>query len=254
MIRALFISDIHISSPQDAKYALFLRVLERCEQIQPMHLFLVGDIFDLWILNRHYFIERYAEAAERLRTLCKLGVKVHYFEGNHDLDLKLYWQHEVGVDVQEEAAFFEIEGRVFRVEHGDQMDLTDQGYLFLRWLLRTPFLKFLCRYLPNKIVAWIGERASRASRDYTSHVKTTTEDRARSLIVDHSRRVFSQKEFQVLVCGHVHTIEDREVVIDEKKVRLINLGTWLKDPRMAVFADSENGYQINLQSVHEWLA
>lgn len=234
MIRALFVSDIHITSSDDPKYATFLGFLDRCAQLKPRHLFLLGDIFDLWISDRRYFVSQYGEAVKRLLHLKDQGTEIHYFEGNHDLDLKLYWQHHLGFDVQEEAAYFDLNGQIFRVEHGDQMDPEDQGYLFLRWLLRTPILRFLCRNLPDRVVEWIGRRASSVSRNYTSHIKTTTGDKTKSMIYAHACEAHRRREFDVLVAGHVHLLEDREIAEGGPRFRAINLGSWFETPHVLV--------------------
>jgi UDP-2,3-diacylglucosamine hydrolase len=225
--RALFVSDIHISSSSDPKYALFLSFLDDCLNTKPQFLFLVGDIFDLWIADRAYFVARYSEAAARLKALVAAGVAVHYFEGNHDLDLEVYWRYVVGLEVHEQAAYFDLDGRVLRVEHGDQMDPEDRGYLFLRWFLRTPVLRFLGRHLPNSLVAWIGERASRTSRDYTSNVKTTSDERSRRKMREHGERVWIERHFDYLVSGHTHVREEARL---RGGAEIFNLGTWLKEP------------------------
>lgn len=246
MIRALFVSDIHISSSADPKCGLFLKFLDRCAQLKPERLFLVGDIFDLWISDRSYFLTTYAEIVEKIKILKNLGVQIHYFEGNHDLDLKVFWEKQVGIQVHEEATYFELGARIFRVEHGDQMDPEDGGYLFLRWLLRTPILRALERYLPNPVVAWIGQRASHASRDYTTHSKTISPEQIRSKIQVHAGLVHAQRPFDVLVSGHVHVDEDREYSFGDARVRSVNLGTWLSSPRVLVLDQEQNLELLNL--------
>lgn len=230
MKRALFVSDIHIQSPQDPKYGLFLRFLDHLIAHPPGHLFLLGDIFDLWIADRPYFTQRYEAAAEKIRGLRARGTEVHYFEGNHDLDLRLYWQHKIGVDVQDSAAFYQIGALKVRVEHGDQMDPDDRGYLFLRWFLRTPFMRWMGRILPNALVRWIGEKASHASRDYTSRIKTTSDQRSVEVIRKHARTVYAENPFDVFVSGHVHVLEDSIQEAGGARFRCFNLGTWLKEP------------------------
>jgi UDP-2,3-diacylglucosamine hydrolase len=227
---ALFVSDIHIASAQDPKFDLFLRFLDHCRETQPKHLFLVGDIFDLWISNRQYFIDTYADIIAKIRNLTSSGTTVHYFEGNHDLDLEVFWQKQLGVRVYSGPKYFMLSGRKVRVEHGDQMDPEDRGYRFLRWLLRTSALKAAGRGLPNALVRRIGERASRASRDYTSNIKVSNDDQAKAKILRHAREVHSVEPFDVLVTGHVHVVEDSEVEFETARVRLLNLGTWLKEP------------------------
>ena len=249
MSRALFVSDIHIASSTDPKADLFLRFLDACIRTKVSELFLVGDIFDLWIADRSYFTREYAEIIVKIRQLIHSGVKVHYFEGNHDLDLRVFWQHVVGVDVYSEAAFFTINGLRVRVEHGDQMDPDDRGYLFLRWLLRTAPMIALGRLLPNFLVGWIGRRASLSSRDYTSFVKSVTDEQVREKIRRHAGQVYSLNPFDILVSGHVHVAEDSSESLGGRQVRCINMGTWLKKPILLEISESS----VELKSVAEFL-
>lgn len=248
MQKALFVSDIHIRSADDPKHELFCEFLDACLAKPPAHLFLVGDIFDLWIADRRYFVKRFPAVIQKIQRL-KATTQVHYFEGNHDLDLKLFWQHKLGVDVRDQAAYYTIDGKTLRVEHGDQMDPEDKGYLFLRWLLRTPVMRALGRNLPDGLVRLIGERASRASRDYTSNVKTTSEDRSIEKTRDHARRAFAEKPFDLFVSGHLHVIEDSWQEVGGKRFRCFNLGTWLKTP----FVLEVEGERIGLKRVDDFL-
>jgi UDP-2,3-diacylglucosamine hydrolase len=243
--RSLFVSDIHISSKEDPKYKLFSEFLDHCATIQLDHLFLVGDIFDLWVADRSYFVENFHGIPERLTRLKGMGVEIHYFEGNHDLDLKLYWQEQLGFDVHENAAYFKLGPLQTRVEHGDQMDPEDKGYLFLRWFLRTPPLKSLGRNLPNQMVKWIGTRASHASRDYTTNVKSATDDQSREKVRKHAAQAYQERPFDLFVSGHLHVREDSQ----QDHFRCINLGTWLKEPLVL----DVSGADIQLRKVADFL-
>lgn len=249
MKRALFISDLHVNTPDDERAQLLSRLLAHALSNKPDALFLVGDIFDLWIADRPYFVARFATLIEQIRKLVAAGVQVHYFEGNHDLDLEIFWRRELGVHVHTHAEYFDIGGRQVRVEHGDQMDPTDRGYLFLRWFLRTPVLRLLGRVLPNGIVRRIGERASRASREYTSHVKTSSYDRALATIRTHAQQACRERPFDVFVSGHVHEREDSVQTCDGHSFRCLNLGTWLKEPLVLVLDDA----RADLIRVDEYL-
>lgn len=247
--RAFFVSDIHIQSPADEKCILFRRFLDACVNLKPNFLFLVGDIFDLWVADRDYFVSTYADVIESIRRLKSLGTEIYYFEGNHDLDLKLFWQEQLEVKVFENPAYFDLQGRTVRVEHGDQMDPDDKGYLFLRWLLRTPPGRGLGRHLPDPAVKWVGEKASHASRDYTSSVKTVTPAQVKDRFLSHIGRAYSDKAFDVLVAGHVHVADDVTVIRDEKTIRAFNLGTWIKEPLVLDLSETE----MRLRKVTELL-
>lgn len=224
---AVFVSDLHIRGSQDPKCTRFERFLDRLMLEKPEHLFLVGDIFDLWVADRAYFLDTYSTVIERLRALISAGIQVHYFEGNHDLDLEVFWRDHVGCQTYGEAAYFELYGRIVRVEHGDQMDPDDRGYLFLRWFLRTPLMRVMGRQLPNAAVKAIGERASRASREYTTQVKTATAEQVQAKLRTHAEKVFTERPFDVLISGHVHVKIDEAQRFGDRDVRLINLGSWL---------------------------
>lgn len=246
MNRALFVSDIHLGGPEDPKCELFLRFLDACLQKKATHLFLVGDIFDLWIADRRYFLDRYSKIVEKLRELVAAGMQVHYFEGNHDLDLGIFWHARLGVQVHAGPEYFSLSKLKVRVEHGDQMDPSDRGYIFLRWLLRTRVMRFLGRRLPNSWVALIGERASATSREYTSVVKTVAPEPAREKIRAHAERVFAERPFDLIVSGHVHVGDDSR---PSGRFRCVNLGTWLEKPMVLEVSDEG----IALREVEGWI-
>ena len=144
MLNAYFVSDLHIGSPTDSRARLFLAFLADLRGGEnASHLFLMGDIFDLWVAAHSYFVDKYQPITDEILRLQDEGVEIHYFEGNHDLYLEHYWGQQVGLTVHEGPAYFELGHQTVRIEHGDQMDPDDRGYRFLRWFLRTPPLKFL---------------------------------------------------------------------------------------------------------------
>lgn len=244
-MKAYFVSDIHITRPgEDAAIAFetFLRGLIRDTHLsgdaKPTHLFLVGDIFDLWVGDHDYFRETYATIAQLIGALLEAGVEIHYFEGNHDLHLAEFWQDRIGVEVHSDWAQFRLGGREVRVEHGDLINPDDRGYLFLRALLRSRLVRALALGLPSAVVAMIGDRMSRASRTYTSTRKELPAERIRDLIRAHAERVHRDQPFDLLVTGHVHVKDDQIIRINEKSVRSVNLGSWYDGPKAFVLTES----------------
>ncbi len=231
MPRACFISDLHLTSPDDPRTALLTRFLtDLADAGNVSHLFLMGDIFDLWLADHDYFIERYQGVVDTLVRLRDGGTEIHYFEGNHDLHLSRFWAGRLGFTVHADPVYVELEGLTLRLEHGDQMDPDDRGYRFLRWFLRTPPLRFLICHLPGNLVARIGERASATSRTYTSETKTISASDAVDKIRAHARRAHAARPFDLLVSGHVHIRDDYRFDTSSGEARSINLGTWLDAP------------------------
>jgi UDP-2,3-diacylglucosamine hydrolase len=239
-MRAFFVSDLHLVGGDDERTRTFVRFLESLREApRPTHLFLVGDVFDFWIADHEFFQDRFRAVVSRLRELIHLGVEVHYFEGNHDLHLSKFWQHDVGANVHADHAYFELGGRKIRVEHGDLINPDDKGYLFLRKLLRHSVVKILAFHLPDSIVRKIGERASHASRHYTSNAKSLPKDRIRGLIRAHAERVVMEEPFDVIISGHVHVTDDYTFKQGPRSIRSVNLGSWFDGAK--TFVMSEQG-------------
>lgn len=230
-MKAWFLSDQHLVSPQEERSQALLRFFRAIRSVEDAaYLFLMGDVFDLWVGKHRFFIDRWAPFNAELARLRYLGVEVHLFEGNHDLYLSDYFANQLGLHVHREAVIMRLgsasSGKIFRLEHGDQMDPEDRGYKFLRWFLRTPVVEAGIRHIPEAAVVSIGERASHASRDYTSSLKTIDTERAKRVMREHTARVYTDEPFDILVCGHIHVKEDAVIPVNESgdRVRLINLG------------------------------
>ena len=70
MTRAYFVSDLHLNSPDDPRTSLFQDFLALvADDTRASHLFLMGDIFDLWLADHDYFQLRYAAIVSQLREL-----------------------------------------------------------------------------------------------------------------------------------------------------------------------------------------
>ncbi len=238
--RAVFVSDLHLTGPEDPKtqlFAHFLKSLLESDATRPSALFLVGDIFDLWVGDHEFFTSRFKTIVTAVSSLIRAGVEVHYFEGNHDLHLTKFWATEIGAKVHKESGEFRIGSLNVRVEHGDLINPEDHGYLFLRRLLRSAPVRFLSMNLPEVAVGFIGERASRASRNYTSTAKSKPSESIRALIRSHAKKQNAVSPFDIIVTGHVHVADDYSFTEGGRQIRSINLGSWYESPPRALVID-----------------
>ena len=213
------------------------------------HLFLLGDIFDLWVSDHRYFLERFSGTIDMLRELLDHGVEIHYFEGNHDIDLQPFFEKE-GFVIHEKASQISLGRKEWLMEHGDQMDPEDRGYLFLRWLLRTPVLRILERSLPGPVVQWIGDSLSSTSRRYTNRLReglgnleSERREKIFRKIVRHLERLLKLGgSFDLHISGHVHEQFHEVLQIENQSVELINLGSWLGPQKWIGFYSEERGF------------
>ncbi|CAN5454190.1 UDP-2,3-diacylglucosamine diphosphatase [soil metagenome] len=245
-VKAWFVSDIHITGPEDVRLARFEAFLRARLGDGTTHVFLVGDIFDLWVGGDSFFSNRYAGVIAAVRDLRAKSIDVLYFEGNHDLHLAKIWSEQLGCRVFTEPRYFDLGSYRVRVEHGDQMNPADTGYLILRAALRTSVMEWLSDALPGRFVQKIGNGMSRSSRKWTSSsLKARNEAAIREMIHSHAKRVYKSDEaFDFIFSGHVHVRDDFSWKPEEgAMVRSINLGWWTYDEPSQAYCLTDSGGQ-----------
>jgi UDP-2,3-diacylglucosamine hydrolase len=246
-LEAWFISDIHLKTMQERNGQILLRFLHSLlarPNPQELHLFMLGDIFDLWVSDHPIFVRKFQPLVDAVRDLKQAGARVTYIEGNHDMHVAPFWQKQLGVEVHVEAQYYEINGLRIRVEHGDLINLEDKAYLRYRSFMRHPWVEPLGHIVPGRFWQDLGDYASKKSRARSQNYTSRNEPRLIEMIRAHAHRVFEEKPFDLIVSGHMHVIDDYEFQIGTQKIRSINLGSWFKNVKA-----------LRLQGPHlEWIA
>lgn len=232
---AVFLSDLHLTEPEERNGKTLLRFfhsLAARNDLNGFHLFLLGDIFDLWVSDHVVFRRRWRDLLEAIATMRTKGAKVIYFEGNHDMHLAPYWADVLGADVRTNAALFDVAGWRIRCEHGDEINRNDHSYLRLRAFLRSRPLRFLAHNLSGKFWDGFGQRWSRQSRKYSSAERQNHAEKMVALVRDHAARVWEDDPFDLIVTGHVHVRDDWTFEKGGRRVRSINLGSWFEERKV----------------------
>lgn len=245
-----FLSDIHLKSLDDKTSRLLLFFLRKEWAKAPGDIYLLGDIFDIWVSDHKVFIEKYRPLIDELKKVKAQGFKVVYFEGNHDLHLKKYWKEALGFDVYFDVGYFTIDDHVFRLEHGDLINQDDEAYLRLRRTLRTPAMITLGHWLPGRFWSFVGEKWSRTSRKGSYSYLAARKESIIKMVRDHAQKVVMEKPFDYIITGHMHVVDDFEFtsVSNSKRVRSVNLGTWLDGAKVLKY-ENNNLSWLNLEDL-----
>lgn len=229
-MEAWFISDIHLKTAEERNGKILLRFLRSLLEKDPkqIHLFMLGDIFDLWIGGSTFFANQFKDIMSALDQLIKAGGQVTYIEGNHDVHVERYFQNKLGVKVFVEAQYYKIDGLQVRVEHGDLINLNDLKYLNYRSIIRDPRLKPLSYLIPGRIWSYFGNKASKKSRDRSGDYRIKNEEQLVTMIRDHTSRAYNEAPFDLIISGHMHVFDDHTIKIKDHAVRSINLGSWFE--------------------------
>ncbi len=224
---AFFVSDIHLKTMASPSGEAFLSLVRRAQKEASLFVIL-GDLFDLWIGEARVFQKEYAPILEEIKKLRKT-CRVVYFEGNHDLHLEKFWRDQLGCEVYTSPREFEFEGLKIWAEHGDEINQDDKAYLLLRWFMRSPVAKKIMTSAPSELVRAVGTRWSKQSRKHS--IKKHNDPKIRDLYREYAKRLRRQKNFDLLVTGHSHILDDYEFKTEKGDGRLINLGSWFDSPK-----------------------
>lgn len=222
--RTYFVSDVHlglqVADPADRerRFAGFLRSLP----LNTEAVYLLGDIWDFWYEYKDVVPKGYVRVFSAIQALLDRGVKVYFFQGNHDVWTYSYFE-ELGMTRLEQPAFVDISGKVFCLGHGDGLGQVPAGYRFLRGLFHNRVAQFFFSMLHPWIAFRLGNGWSRNNRlarneEYVFRGKDEP-------LYKYAERVSANRKVDYFIFGHYH------VSVDEKLstgARLLVLKDWMK--------------------------
>ena len=160
-----FVSDVHlgldVNDPADRerRFVSFLNALPE----ETESLYLLGDIWDFWYEYKHVVPKGYVRVFSALVSLMDRGVKVYFFQGNHDIWTYRYFE-ELGMIRLTQPAVVEISGKRFCLGHGDGLGPVPFSYRFLRGVFHNRVLQFLFSMLHPWMAFGFANAWSRSSR------------------------------------------------------------------------------------------
>ncbi len=164
-MKVYFVSDVHLGlqvadpAGRERRFANFLRSLPE----DTAALYLLGDIWDFWYEYRDVVPKGYIRVFAALQALMDRGVKVYFFEGNHDIWTYSYFE-ELGMIKLTQPHLVEIGGKTFCLGHGDGLGPVPAGYRVLQSVFRSRVTQFLFSLLHPFLAFRFGSGWSRNSR------------------------------------------------------------------------------------------
>jgi len=220
------VSDLHIWGPQDPLYSSLLALL-RERAFKGDIIVLAGDIFDLLVGDKEIFYRKYQEFLETMADAGQRGIQIHYIEGNHDFLFQKLFQNMAGVTVHNRDLKVEIEGKKFFLAHGDLVDPHDYGYMILRALFRSIFMRLFVALMPGLWLDNFGRFLSRRSRMSNKLLPSQLPLERR----EHLRKLYRNfaaermtEGYDFVVMGHCHDLDEMHFKIGSRHGQYINVG------------------------------
>ncbi|MDX3774371.1 UDP-2,3-diacylglucosamine diphosphatase [Chromatiaceae bacterium AAb-1] len=218
--RAIFLSDVHLGC-KDCQADYLLGFLERS---QADKIYLLGDIIDLWAMQKqvHWKISQ-NKVVRYLLKKAEQGVEIIYVPGNHDEALRLYAGKNFGnISIQLRSSHTTLQGKKLLLLHGDEFDKEVNFGRLHAWLGDNLYdlLLFLNRWY-NRLRRLTGGRYFSLAAYIKSKVPGAQKaiSRYRDAAIAKARR----GGFDGIVCGHIHHPEIRL----EQGIIYCNDGDWI---------------------------
>ena len=219
--RSIFISDTHLGlRAARTEYLLdFLKHVE-CE-----HLFLVGDIFDVWKLRSGWYWPSINNEVIRLiLEMARRNTRVTYIPGNHDELFREYQAfHFSGIDVRREAIHQTGDGRRFLVMHGDEFDCVVMSN---KWLAHLGSGAYDLLLWLNRWFNFVRRKLGFGYWSLSAYLKNQVKE-AVKYIGNYEQAVIHaahERQMDGVICGHIH----HAVISDLDGITYANCGDWVE--------------------------
>ena len=241
-----FASDVHLKKTSDdsdrQREQDFVQWLDSVKK-DAAAIFLLGDIFDFWFEYRHVVPCGFVRLFGKLAELADSGISIHYFTGNHDQWMRDYLSSEINLTIHHKSEELEINGKLFLVGHGNDLDLKGFVPNLLHFIFGNSFLRMLFASLhPRWGIAFGKNWSIRHSIRYGGIKPFNGQEN--ELIFKNVQQILMKKHYDFFVFGHRHLAMDLQL---NENSRYINTGEWLETQTYAVF----DGEKVSLFSAKE---
>jgi UDP-2,3-diacylglucosamine pyrophosphatase LpxH len=218
------LSDVHLGT-YGCKAKELLHYLR---SIQPGMLILNGDIIDGWQFNKRFFPSLHMQVIRELMKFISHGTRVVYITGNHDEMMRKYTDLNIGHFTLTDKLVLEIDQQMTWIFHGDVFDNTTRGSARMIAKLGSNGYGMLILFnrLVNNLLGFIGREKVSISKKIMAGVNKAVakvndlEQIASGLAI--------QKNYDFVICGHIHQPSIKTVENAQGKVVYMNSGDWVE--------------------------
>ncbi len=224
-LEVAIISDVHLGT-----YGCHAaELLHYLRSINPRLLIINGDFIDIWNFSKRYFPVSHMEVIKEVMHMVSLGTRVIYITGNHDEMLRKYSDMQLGNFTVTDKVVMEINGKMCWIFHGDVFDNTTKGSAKLLAKLGGKGYDLLI--VINRFVNWTLHLFGRDKMSFSKKVKNGVKQAIKWVgdFEQTAAELAIEKQYDYVICGHIHQPQMREVVTEKGKVMYLNSGDWVEN-------------------------
>jgi UDP-2,3-diacylglucosamine pyrophosphatase LpxH len=220
-LRTVFISDIHLGFRGCSAELL----LDFLHQVEMDTLFLVGDIIDVWSMQKNMFWPQSHNNV--LRTIlgkAKRGTKVIFVPGNHDEVFREFDGAVFGnLEIHREYVHQGANGRRMLILHGDEFDSVVKCS---PWLAKLGCTIYDLLLAANPYINWFRRKLDLSHWSLSMYLKHKAKTAVQYIgsFEESVAQAARKRGVDTVVCGHIHHAEIREI----EGILYCNDGDWVE--------------------------
>ena len=221
MPRALFISDLHLTSGRPASNEAFFAFVER-EAPGAAGLYILGDLFEYWIGDDDLADPLNAIVAGFLANAAMGGTPVYLMHGNRDFLMAGAFCKAAGAQLLADPTVIDLFGTRTLLMHGDTLCTDDTAYQEWRVLCRSegwqkPFLAASIEARRAQMLA-LRAKSEQDKRTKAPVIMDVNEDAVRDALRSH--------DCTRLIHGHTHRPAHHTIDVDARTCERWVLHDW----------------------------
>ena len=227
----IFVSDAHLTGQDPEAMGVFLRFLDS-EKTRMGHLVILGDLFEFFFGFNNFFstgkpsaFTDYLPVFRKLQSLHREGIRIKYFEGNHDFFLHSFFSEQFGMEIEvyPNGSEERLEGNRTFIAHGDLSNPKQWTYRAFRRILKNS--------LTYRLIHLVGPRISRQVARKLSDMSYQKYHEEEPSTPPPAFRVFARRKFlegfEIVILGHSHVPEEVEEWVEGRRCLYYNVGDWV---------------------------
>ena len=222
-----FASDQHFGAPTIAQSKVreqqFVDWLDSIKNTADT-IFLLGDLFDFWFEYKKAVPKGFVRVLGKLAELSDLGIKIHFFVGNHDLWMHDYFEKELNIAVYHKPTEFSFNNKTFLIGHGDGLGPHDKGYKRMKKVFTNPFSRWLYRWLHPDIGIKLAQYLSLKNKLISGAEDVKYLGEEGEWLVQYCKKKLAEKHYNYFIFGHRHL--PLEIALSNNST-YINTGDWI---------------------------
>ncbi|MEY3842747.1 MAG: hypothetical protein RIR80_318 [Bacteroidota bacterium] len=222
-VEIVVLSDIHLGT-----YGCHSKELLRyLKSIDPKMIILNGDIIDIWQFNKSYFPESHTKVLRRFLKYVSADIPVYYLTGNHDEMLRKFADFEMGSLKLQNKLVLELDGKKAWFFHGDVFDVTMQ---YSKWLAKLGAIGYDSLIMLNTFINYFLTKLGREKMSLSQKIKASVKNAVKFIndFENTAAEIAIEKEFDYVICGHIHQAEKKLYSNEKGSVTYLNSGDWVE--------------------------